>query len=138
MKISFTVPGQPQGKGRAKVTTRNGFAHAYTPEKTILYENLIKMCFLETKAERLQGALEMTIFAFYQVPKSFTKKKRNDALNGNLTPQTKPDVDNIAKVVCDALNGVAYEDDKQIVELTVKKYYSGCPEVIIDIAEVLW
>jgi Holliday junction resolvase RusA-like endonuclease len=136
MKISFVVQGQPQGKGRAKVTTRNGFAHAYTPEKTLLYENLIKVCFLEKKVERLQGALQMTIYAFYQIPKSFSKKKRDDALTGEIFPLTKPDVDNIAKVVCDALNGVAYEDDKQIVELTVKKYYSEFPKVIIDIAEV--
>lgn len=135
-KVEFIVPGQPQGKGRAKVTTRNGWAHAYTPEKTTLYENLIKLCFLETKSDKLQGAIKMTISAFYLIPKSFSKKKEQSALLDEIKPLTKPDLDNIAKVVCDALNGVAYDDDKQIVEMCINKYYSLNPKVIVEIAEV--
>lgn len=136
MKTDFFVPGQPQGKGRAKVTTRGRYAHAYTPAKTVAYEDLIKTFFCNNNCQRLNGVLDLTVKAFYKIPQSFSRKKRNDALNGNLTPQTKPDVDNILKVVCDALNGLAYEDDKQIVHQEIFKFYSDYPRLEIEIKEI--
>lgn len=136
MKVDFFVPGQPQGKGRAKVTTRGRYAHAYTPAKTVAYEDLIKTFFYNNDCQHLNGMLKLTVKAFYKIPQSFSRKKRNDALNGNLAPLTKPDVDNILKVVCDALNGIAYEDDKQIVYQEIYKYYDEVPRLQIEIKEV--
>lgn len=54
-------------------------------------------------------------------------------ISGALLPTKKPDLDNVAKIVCDALNGVAYKDDAQIVDLKVHKYFSETPEVVVVI-----
>ncbi len=90
---------------------------------------------------RTQGkqkpALKMEIYAGFQVPKSFSNKDRISALSGNLSPTKKPDSDNIAKVVADALNGIAYDDDDaQIADLTVIKRYTENPCVKVTIEEI--
>lgn len=139
-RIEFTVPGQPVGKGRARVSTHGGFARAYTPEKTAVYENLVKLSYMQAVADKplkkLAGAIGIQIFAYYAMPKSFSKKKRNAAMRGDVMPLVKPDLDNVIKSVCDGLNGVAYDDDKQITFITAAKYYSEPPEVKVIIAEV--
>lgn len=139
MKVIFTVPGEPQGKARAR--TCGG--HTYTPEKTVLYENLIKTEYARQCGNRKFATLSdgtaqpvaVRIEAVYGIPKSYSKKKRERALNGELAPTKKPDADNIAKVVCDALNGVAYVDDTQVVDLRVFKRF-GEPCVTISICEI--
>lgn len=139
MKVIFTVPGEPQGKARAR--TCGG--HTYTPEKTVLYENLIKTEYARQCGNRKFSILSdgtaqpvaVRIEAVYGIPKSYSKKKRERALNGELAPTKKPDADNIAKVVCDALNGVAYVDDTQVVDLRVFKRF-GEPCVTISICEI--
>ena len=139
MKVIFTVPGEPQGKARAR--TCGG--HTYTPEKTVLYENLIKTEYARQCGNRKFSILSdgtaqpvaVRIEAVYGIPKSYSKKKRERALSGELAPTKKPDADNIAKVVCDALNGVAYVDDTQVVDLRVFKRF-GEPCVTISICEI--
>lgn len=121
--VVFTIPGKPQGKARAR-TTKTG--HTYTPEKTVLYENLVKTCFMEMTPRQtwFNGEpLALTIYATFSIPKSKTKKEKLMMLQGYKYPTVKPDADNIAKVICDALNGVAYTDDTQIIELRVIKRY---------------
>lgn len=129
--IEFSVPGQPQGKGRARVSTHGGFARAYTPEKTAAYENLIKLSCVDRMKDLhpLKGAIKISITAFYAMPKAFSRKKCKSALLGEIRPQTKPDLDNIVKVVCDALNKIAYADDKDIVEVHARKYYDLTPRI---------
>lgn len=141
MKLFIVIPGKPQGKARAR-TCKTG--HSYTPENTVLYENLIKTSFLERYGARgkirAQGkqkpALKMEIYAGFQVPKSFSNKDRIAALSEDLLPTKKPDSDNIAKVVADALNGIAYDDDAQIADLTVIKRYTENPCVKVTIEEI--
>ena len=139
MKVIFTVPGEPQGKARAR--TCGG--HTYTPEKTVLYENLIKSEYARqcgnlkfaTLSDGTAQPVAVRIEAVFGIPKSYSKKKRERALNGELAPTKKPDADNIAKVVCDALNGVAYVDDTQVIDLRVFKRF-GEPCVTISICEI--
>lgn len=133
--ISFTIPGEPQGKARA----RTGKGFAYTPEKTVLYENLIKSIFMSEGCKRFDGEgrpLEMDIKAYYKIPKSTSKNVRQFMLDGHSRPTKKPDADNVLKVCADALNGVAYYDDTQIVRATVEKWYGDEPRVEIEIREV--
>ena len=68
--------------------------------------------------------IEIKIFVYMKVPESFSTKKRDLALNGYLRPDKKPDWDNISKNICDALNGIAYADDKAIVDGSVHKLYA--------------
>lgn len=138
----FTIPGKPQGKARARTfyNPRLGRSQSITPEKTILYENLIKGCFeAEDMNERWfdKEPLKMEICAYFDIPKSASRKQREEMIKGEKTPTKKPDVDNIAKVVCDALNGVAYKDDTQIVSLYIEKRYTAEePKVTVNICRL--
>lgn len=138
--MRIEVYGQPQGKQRARVCVRGNYARAYTPEKTASYENLINLSYIQA----LGGApspfwdkpVKITIQAIYQIPKSFSKKRATAALDGHIRPQIKPDIDNVVKVVCDALNKIAYKDDTQVVEIAACKWYGTEPMLRIDIDEV--
>lgn len=135
----FEIPGKPQGKARARTfyNPRIGRSQSVTPVKTKLYENWIKQCFLE-KYGNLQIAkdipLEVYIDAYFEIPKSTSKKNREKILTGELMPCKKPDADNIGKVICDALNGIAYYDDAQIVKMHItKKYTESNARVLVGI-----
>ena len=131
--INFIVPGQPQGKGRPRVT-RNG---TYTPQKTKDYQNTIKdIAELHCKEYFMLEPLKATLICYYQIPKSMPKYKRVLVKEGKLYPIVKPDIDNVAKAILDALNGVVYKDDNQIVELYIKKLYSDHPCIEVTIEEV--
>ena len=125
----FEVMGVPQGKARARTfyNPKLGKHQSITPDKTVLYENLIKTSFMdaENKQTFFDGEpVEMYITAYFPIPKSTTKKDRERIRNKELFPIKKPDSDNIAKVICDALNGVAYHDDTQVVKLEVRKVFT--------------
>lgn len=137
--VRFTVPGQPKGKARARTVRRGEQIFSYTPEGTVLYENLIKTCYLQDAGHVLFNdgqPLAVDIIAFYGVPKSYSKKKKQEMLDGQLYPTKKPDIDNIAKCVLDALNKLAYRDDTQVVELHMEKHYDQIPRVEVEIREV--
>ena len=125
--IRFTVPGKPQGKARAR-TVRNkytGKVHSFTPEKTQSYEDLIRWCFRDADGEYIGNKMiDLYVAAYFPIPKSFSKAKRQAIIDVLLFPTTKPDCDNILKVVLDALNGVAYHDDKQVVSVKCDKFYT--------------
>ena len=125
----FVVPGEPTGKGRPRKTKWG----MHTPEKTVLYENLVKTCY---NGKFHNGALRMTITANYAIPKSASKKKVEQMLKGELFPTKKPDCDNVIKIIADALNEIAYKDDCQIVSLHIEKRYSHIPQIIVEIEEV--
>lgn len=125
--FTFIVRGKPQSKLRARVVTNkySGKVHSYTPEKTMAYENLIRWSYKEAGGQYMgEKLIEAEIKAFYPIPKSKTKKERLAIEQDEIRPQTKPDCDNIIKVVLDSLNGVAYYDDKQVVCVSCNKYYS--------------
>lgn len=132
--IQFTIPGEPQGKARAKVTKWG----TYTPEKTVLYENLIKLMFAQTNNTVIETGkpIEMTVRAYFEIPKSYTKGKKLAAEHNIIRPTKKPDADNILKVVSDALNETAYKDDTQIVRAVVEKYFSDNPRVEVEITVI--
>lgn len=138
MAILFSIPGKPQGKARPRFT-KNG--HTFTPHQTAEYEQKIRQEFARQAPPDFQpftGPVRAWVLALFPVPSSYSRKRR-EALAG--TPYThKPDADNIAKAVLDALNGCAYTDDSQIQELAViKKYAPACvdPSVRVLIEERL-
>lgn len=143
--VKFTVYGEPKAKGRPRVSVRksgdgeNTFARAYTPKATAVYENQVKMEY-ENQCKNFRfpddAMLDVRIFAFYSIPKSTSKKKRQMMIAGNIRPVKKPDFDNIAKIICDSLNGIAYRDDAIIVDGMFRKYYSEQPRVEVSIREV--
>ena len=137
-KVTFEIIGEPQGKGRHRVqVVGKGKIHTYTPDKTANYENLVKIMYLKQgNGERLQGAIKATIAAYYAIPQSWTKKKKEQACKGLIYPQKKPDMDNIAKIILDSLNGIAYEDDKQVVELHLYKQFAEQGKVYVTLETI--
>lgn len=134
--MRFTIPGQPIAKGRMRVsfTTKR----TYTPEKTVNYENLVKHRFTEEYPdhEPIATAIKVDIFLSVQIPQSWSKKKQSLANEGFIYPTSKPDLDNCAKIILDALNEIAWIDDKQVVELSIGKRYSITPMTVVTIAEI--
>ncbi len=133
--VRFEVPGEPQGKGRARVGRVNGHARMFTPAKTVAYEGLIAMAAQKAMDGRppTERACWVQIDAYTAPPASWSKKKRAAALAGEVYPTTKPDVDNIAKAVGDGANGVVWRDDKQIVDLRVRRRYAETPCLAVDV-----
>lgn len=137
--ITFTVEGKPQGKARARTfyNKRLGRMQSITPEQTKSYEDLIRWSYTAAGGKYLgETTLQVDIQAFYPIPKAFSKAKTNDAVTQKLRPTTKPDCDNIIKVVLDALNGVAYYDDKQVICVSCNKYYGETGYLKVTITEV--
>lgn len=132
--VSFVVRGEPMGKGRPKFSTRSGFVRAVTPEKTAHYENLVKLEY-QAQCENvyLEGALEAELVAYFSIPKSTSKRNRLLMEEGKILHTKKCDADNVAKIVLDALNGIAYHDDSQVSVLTVRKKYGNTPRVEVTI-----
>lgn len=137
MVARFFIEGEPQGKGRPRFATKSG--KAYTPGKTIQYERAIRAAYnYSCKGIKFEDKvpLRVDIKAFFKVPESDSKNKTNAKLKGYIRPTKKPDGDNIMKAVCDALNGLAYNDDAQIVECSISKRYAKVPYVYVEISEV--
>jgi Holliday junction resolvase RusA-like endonuclease len=134
--IKFTIPGEPKGKGRPKFSRQGNFVKTYTPETTVNYENWIKICFQEARQSKLEGELRAEIKCYFDIPKSFSKSKQFNAANGLIRPTKKPDIDNIAKIILDALNGLAYTDDKNIVDCKIEKWFAEEPRVEVEIFEI--
>lgn len=135
MKREFVIAGKVQAKQRPRFTGK----FVYTPKQTIEYENWVKTSYLEKYRGQpiLENALKVKIIAYYEVPKSASKKKKLQMLHNEIYPTIKPDTDNIAKSILDSLNGIAFLDDKQVVKLEVEKYYgnSACAAVTIEEAD---
>jgi Holliday junction resolvase RusA-like endonuclease len=124
------------GKGRPKFSRRGNFVSTYTPEKTSNYETLVKWYFVDAATgERLEGPLRVDILAYFPIPKSTSKVKSENMRKGAIRPTSKPDWDNIGKIICDAINELAYKDDSQIVDGRVQKFYSDNPRVEVEISE---
>lgn len=138
--VRFEVPGEPQGKGRARVgRARVGRGPGmFTPAKTVAYEGLIALAAQQAMDGKpmMQGACAVLIDAYCSVPASWPKKKRAAALAGDVYPTSKPDVDNIAKAVGDGANGVVWADDKQIADLRIRRRYAAVPLLAVDVMEL--
>lgn len=128
MIVEFTIHGQPVGKQRPRVVR----GHAYTPEKTRNYEHLVQYEYIRQGGKYLDGAIKADIVAYFPVSKSAQKK---GAKQGDKCCK-KPDCDNIAKIILDALNGIAYKDDSQVAVQSAQKLYNLEPRVDVRLEEI--
>lgn len=126
--IAFTVPGAPRGKARARVVQ----GHAFTPRETLLAENEIKWYFQQAVIGVFKpwpGPVRLSVLAWYEIPKSWSKKRRAAVK----FKTSKPDVDNIVKLVKDALNKTAWDDDSQVVSIAGCKGYADVAKLVVAI-----
>ena len=133
--VWLTIPGKPFGKQRHR-STRQG--HTYTPTKTVNYETQIKERFATCYPgfAPMDGPLLMNVSAYFPIAKSTSKKRAEMMRRDELFPTKKPDFDNISKVVGDALNGLAYRDDCQVVTGHIEKRFRDTPRVEIEIYRI--
>lgn len=123
-QISFFVHCEPVPQPRAKVSTRGGFARAYVPKGHASHSLKDAIRDSVRGCERLEGPIACKLEFFFERPKSHTKKQRQcDWHTG------RGDIDNLQKLVFDALNKIAYEDDKQIVSVMAVKRWVEFPHI---------
>ena len=134
--LAFTVPGIPQGKGRARVGKVGGYARMFTPAKTVAYEGMVAHAAALAMAGHalLEGACAVEMDIICPVPASWSKRKQAAALAGTIYPATKPDKDNVIKAVYDGMNGVVWRDDVQAVDGWQRKRYGAVPGVSVRVA----
>lgn len=123
--VTFTVDGDPVPKGRPRFARRGQFVQTYTDAKTIDYETQVAMRARHAigSTKPLEGALSVFLYLRYAVPASYSKKRKEACLNGLEYPK-RIDIDNVYKSITDAMNGIVYLDDSQIVETHIKKVYA--------------
>lgn len=136
--VNFTIPGNPLAKGRPRFARKSVSVVVYTDKKTASYENLVKLAAMGSMKgkELIAGPVRLAITLSFQIPDSWAIAKKLKARNGAIRPTVKPDLDNCCKLVADALNGVVWHDDKQVVEVVVKKFYSDRPRANVSITEL--
>ena len=136
MSIMFVIDGDPVAKGRPRFRAIKKFVSTYTPKKTLLAEKHIRDCFKASYPDfktPLEGPISLVVKFYMPVPASISKKKQ---MSLKLQPHLKrPDLDNLLKTVCDALNGYVWKDDSQIYLITAIKAYSDDqgPSTLVEI-----
>jgi Holliday junction resolvase RusA-like endonuclease len=136
-QISFTVPGAPIGKGRPRFAKRGEHVRVYTDEKTVNFENLVKLFASQAMAglTPFKRPVALSMVIVMQIPASWSKKRQDLALRGLIGATTKPDVSNVLKAIEDGMNGIVYDDDKQIVGGGFSKQYGLIPRVEVRVQE---
>ena len=134
--MKFTIPIEPVGQMRARSTAIGGHARTYKHSKQKSAESRLLAFAAEHRPdEPLDGPLEVTVDAYLPIPASMSRMNRAMALNGELRPTKKPDIDNVSKHLLDCFNGIFWTDDKNIVGLMVRKFYSDRPRWEVEIRQ---
>jgi Holliday junction resolvase RusA-like endonuclease len=135
--MKFIIHAAPKPKGRPRVT-RSG--HAFTPKATREYEQLIvsEWEIQHGKATPIENPIAVRVMFYMPIPKATSNKARERMAAGLEVPVKKPDIDNLLKAVLDALNGKAYQDDNQIVDILAEKRYSDEPRTEVFISEIIY
>lgn len=133
--IEFVIKGEIQTKQRPRATMRNGYATVYTPKDTINYENYVKSEYQRQCDEWLgDSPLNVSIDFHFKAPKDIEKLIE---LDYNILCVNHKDLDNLGKVILDALNGIAFVDDKQVIKLSLKKFYDKTEYVSVKINKAI-
>ena len=129
MNATFTIPGKPFAKQRPRFSRRSG--RTCTPSETVSFERIVGQIAVEHFPQPITGPVRLTIWATFEPPVSWSKKKTAAHLH---RPHTqKPDLDNIAKAICDGLNRIAFADDGQVYELTVRKVWGLAAKTVVTV-----
>lgn len=131
--IKFTAEINPMGAVR--MTQRSKWTSP-AAQRYLSYKRVLGYAARQKITEPSKNAIEVRVWFFYPIPKRFNKQQQLDAHHGEIRPIVKPDLDNCVKAVFDALNGIAWNDDNQVVEVTSEKWYGKVPRVEVEIKEV--
>lgn len=155
--LCFEIQGKPGHKGRHrsrlviptdawtgfganafifKANVKKLYIQQYPDPETAKYEAMVAEYagWLMKRREPSEQPLALLVHAFIPVPKSWSKRDQAEALFGGILPTSRPDGDNYLKIV-DALNGIVWKDDAQVVDARVIKRYSSEPALRIEVRE---
>lgn len=143
LSVKFTVPGEPKGKGRHRsriATTGAGksFIANYSQSTTVEYENLVRIAANEAMCGGVptRNPVFVTIDVYCSVPASWSMRKQNKALAGDVLPTVKPDIDNTEKAIFDGMNRIVFRDDVVVCDVIKRKRYSRTPRVEVWVREM--
>jgi len=133
--LTITIPGQPVPKARPRI---NRSGHAYIPAKTRAYVATVALFAIQAMQSTTptENAVGVKISLYLKVPSSWSKKKKEKALKGEIKPKCRPDGDNYEKAIWDGLSGIVYKDDGQITDWSGKKRYSDNPRAVVEVWEI--
>lgn len=136
--IEFTIPGQAVAKGRPRFARRGAHVVAYTPAKTVSYENLIKIAATQAMAgaSPMDGPMHLSLSVILPVPASWSNKRRALALAGAIRATKRPDCDNYLKAIKDGCNSIIWCDDSQVVQISMRKDYGEIPGARVTVREL--
>lgn len=137
--LTFTIPGEPKGKGRPRIVKIGGFSRLAADKKTATYENLVAMAAQEALGGRpmLDGPLALHVTVRMTPAASASRKATAAMLAGEIAPTKRPDLDNVLKAVLDGCNAVAFRDDVLVTQITASKVYATSPGVDVTISPAL-
>lgn len=128
---TFTIPGKPFAKQRARAAVIGGRARMFTAKETVSFERQVGQIAALHFARPLEGAVQLTVRAVFQPAESWSRKKR-EAFLGSWHTQ-KPDLDNCLKALKDGLNRIAWADDAQVAVVVARKVWGLCAETIVTV-----
>ena len=128
MKVKFNINTRPTPKQRPRLG-KSG--KVYTPNSTKVFEEICRLSYGNRYYFDKEYISIKIVFKF-KVPKSYSKKKYSEAIEGKIRPSTN-DIDNLLKSVLDGLNGKAWKDDRYIYSIEAEKIFADkdCIEVEI-------
>ena len=134
MNILFEIPGNIQPQERPKFSTFGGHVRAIDPIRSRDFKQFVKMVAAEhAPASLIETEIRLYVDIYRPIPKSLSKKKRAEAIAGQLRPTKKPDLDNLVKGIKDGMSKIIWHDDAQIVEMNVRKFYSENPRAVVKV-----
>ena len=132
MRVDFTIPSAPVPKSRPRFNTNTG--RAFTDDKTRIFENIVSLAY-GARHYFDDSYIRIRMKFKFEVPKSYSKKKRIEALEGKIRP-TKADIDNYIKSVLDGLNKIAFKDDRYIYAILAEKEYAEEASIEVTIESI--
>lgn len=131
--MRIIIDGFVQAQERPRFARRGRGVHTYDPPKSASYKKYVSLIAKRQVKKPFDEAIEVNILVYREPPKSWSKKKKREALEGKVKPETRPDVDNYVKSILDGLNEIAFTDDSLICRLSAEKRYGKKGMAVVEI-----
>lgn len=132
MRVDFTIYGEAMSKSRPRFNTTTG--KVFTDNKTRVFENFCALSY-GNNPSFLDRNIRVCMDFIFKVPKSYSKKKRIEVIEGKVRPKKK-DLDNLAKSVFDGIQYKSFNNDSQVCELDLRKFYGDESKILVTIEEI--
>ncbi|NOG26586.1 RusA family crossover junction endodeoxyribonuclease [Lysinibacillus fusiformis] len=132
--LTFEIPGDVQAQQRPKFSRFGKGVSVRDPKESKDYKSFVRLVASQVAPDELiTEEIRLSIIVYRKIPKSFSKKKHQQAVDGDLRPTTKPDIDNLVKGIKDGLSKVLWHDDSHVTELIARKLYSDNPRAVVTL-----